>query len=82
MNTIKLTEQEVREVIDLDDYETIKESGGKHDCTNHTILFKKDGKHYTMVLSFSYNEGLQLWGDVTATEVHQIEKVIKVWEPV
>lgn len=81
MATITLTEQEAKE-IGYDLPEVIDERGGKHDCTDKKILFERDGKFYTMWLSYSYEDGLQLWGDVTATEVKKVEKVVEVWEPV
>lgn len=80
MNTIKLTKPEIYEIIE--DATLIKETPTKHDFSSSRYVFGKDDKFYMFDVEYSYNDGLQIWGDITATEVKQVDKIVKVWETV
>ncbi len=78
MNKILLNKEQVLEAIEI--AEVIKEHGGKHDLTWKTYVFPKDDKFYKFEVEHSYNEGIQIYCDITAVEVKQVEKTVKVWE--
>lgn len=79
---IQLTESEVKELLNNDLLYDISEHGGKHDCTDKFQRFERDGKWFGITLSYSYNEGLQLYGNTVAEEIREVEKTVKVWEVV
>lgn len=82
MNTIKLTKDEIIEIIEDNTTKLIKETPTKHDCSSSEYVFAKDDKFYMFDVEYSYNDGLQIYGDTIATEVKQVEKIVKVWETV
>lgn len=48
-----------------------------------TFVVSADGRHWRFEIKVHHEEGWQLDGDrVTATEVHQVERLVKVWEAV
>ena len=50
--------------------------------TTQTIVTPFEGKHYRFSVQFHHDDGLQVYGPVKAIEVHQVEKTVRVWEPV
>lgn len=80
--TITKTEDEIKELLDSECGEVIDEEGGKHDCTNKRYLFDIDCKKFAVWLSFSYNDGLQIWGDTDLQEVEAVEIKKTEWRVV
>lgn len=79
---IELTEEQVLELLESEGLEEISESAGKHDCHTTTYVAPIDGKFYRFCVSFSYNDGVQIYGTTTAIEVEKKEKVVTTWDPV
>lgn len=86
MNTIKLSREVLREQLDLP-YSAIEDkiTGTSRWSTHHEIIFKYEDKFYRT----GYSEGSteiqeeRPWeyeSEVECTEVHQVEKTVKVWE--
>ncbi len=44
------------------------------------FLFQHEGKHYAVWVQIHPEDGMQIFGDVTLTEVHPVEKTVTVWE--
>jgi hypothetical protein len=82
MPNITITKKEAMELFDTDRLEKIDTYPTKHDCHADVYVIEKDGKHYSLTLEFSYNDGIQLWGDIIATEVKPVEKTVIDWIPV
>lgn len=77
-----MIEREFTEAEILDqDFESIESSYWRHG-TDQTFVFELDGVHWSFQARVHHEDGLQLDGPVTATQVHQVDKVVKVWEPV
>lgn len=82
-NIIKLTKQAVFDLLEDENTKKIEEYSTKHDCHAEVYVCKKNNKFYKFTIEFSYNDGIQIYGDfVEAVEVKEVEKVIKDWEPV
>ncbi len=82
MNTIELNKKEIHEIIEEETTVLISESPTKHDCHLSEYVFKRGDKFYRFDVECSYNDGLQIYGEIDAVEVKQIEKIVKVWETV
>lgn len=63
------------------DYDEVATEPWRHG-TRETIVAHVDGKHWRFVVRVHHDEGWQDEGPIEATEVHQAERVVKVWEPV
>lgn len=51
--------------------------------TRQTYVFEHDGKHWMFTADVHHDDGIQIYSDgVTCTQVHQVERVVKVWVPV
>jgi hypothetical protein len=51
--------------------------------TNETYVVEREpGRFYRFMVQVHAQEGLQTNGPVLAVEVREVEKVVKVWEPV
>lgn len=61
--------------------DTIKTEPWRH-VTRQTFVFEHDGAHWRFTADVHHDDGMQLYDGVTATRVHQVEIVIKAWEPV
>lgn len=77
MTTREFTEQELEEL----DTDEIASRPWRHGRTA-TFVFEHEGKYWRFTANVHHDEGVQLYGPVTATEVHQVERTVKVWEPV
>lgn len=69
----------------LEDSSTIEieEYATKHDC--HAVIYvtKNDDKYWKYTIEYSYNDGIQVWGDtITVTEVKPVEVLVTKWEVV
>lgn len=45
-----------------------------------TYVFEFEGKYWRCTLNVHHDDGIQTYGPVTCTEVHQVERTVKVWE--
>ncbi|MDD4779099.1 MAG: hypothetical protein PHT02_00650 [Tissierellia bacterium] len=88
MNKIKFSKEFLRNELDLP-YGAIEDNitDTSRWSIHHTIIFEHEGKYYRT----HYSEGAtemqdeRPWeydNEVECTEVHQVEKVVKVWEAV
>jgi len=71
--------ENIWELLEDPDTIEIKELSAKHNCHYEYYVSKIDEKYYMYRLQFSYNDGLQLYGDVKLEEVKPVEKVIIDW---
>lgn len=46
-----------------------------------TYVAHVDGEHWRFEVDEHHGEGWQVFGPISATRVHQIEKIVKIWEP-
>lgn len=77
----EFTEAEIYDALEGDDVHEIDGGHWRHG-RNVTYVFAHEGKHWQFTANVHHDEGIQLYGPVTATQVHQVEKTVKVWEPV
>ena len=81
---MKLTKQQIEEILESPVTTQIEESAGKHDYHFETYVTKIDDKYYKFTLEYSYNEGLISfdYGDtVEGREVRPVEvKTIEYFE--
>lgn len=77
MSTREFTEAQIEEM-DLDDIAHVPHRHG----TTTTFVFDHDGAHWRFTALMHHDEGLQLFGPVTCTQVQQVERTVKVWEAV
>ncbi len=47
-----------------------------------TYVAELDGQHWQFDVQVHHEEGWQEYGPITATLVRQVDKTVKVWEPV
>lgn len=77
MKTRSFTEAEIEDA----DLEEVSSRAWRHG--RHVLyVFPLDGKHWMVEIDVHSSEGMQIFGDVEGTEVHEVEKTVKVWEPV
>jgi hypothetical protein len=50
--------------------------------TRDFVFSDAEGNHWKGTLTFHRDDGVQESGTVTCTQVREVEKTIKVWEPV
>jgi hypothetical protein len=50
--------------------------------THNTYVFEHEGKNWQTTIEVHCQDGWQIYGSIDAVEVHQVEKTVKVWEPV
>ena len=81
-NTIKLTKAQMGEILDGKYLKGDFEKHYRHNGGTQVIIFEKDGKHWETAYRWFEDEGVDWWDEYDATEVHQVEKMVKVWEPV
>ena len=79
MSAIKVSKDEFFEL--LDDAEEIDQGKWRHGSTAR-FLIQRDGKHYAVWVQIHPEDGMQVFGDVTLTEVRAVEKTVTVWEAV
>jgi hypothetical protein len=54
----------------------------RHNGGDQEIIFEKDGKNYSTTYTWFEDDGIY-WNDLHyATEVKQVDKIVKVWEAV
>lgn len=74
----QFTEAEIEE----QDTEEISSEPWRHGRRS-VFVFELDGAHWRFTANVHHDEGIQIdGGTVTATQVHQVERVVKMWEPV
>ncbi len=79
MSAIELSKEEV---LDCDDRIEIESQPWRHG-RKVRFVFPLRGSHYAAWIDVHHSEGRQLYGDtVTAVEVRQVERTVKVWEEV
>lgn len=79
MTTREFTEAEIEEL--LEDADEIDSQPWRHG-RKVRYVFKHDESHWAAWVRVHHDEGIQEFGPVTATKVHQVERTVKVWEPV
>jgi len=81
--TITLTKKDLQHILDCEEY--IKGDFEKHHRHNggyQDIIFKKDDKHYRTTYLWFEEDGTSWLDEYEATEVREVEKIVKVWEAV
>ena len=68
--------------MDAEDQETVERRPWRHG-TRNTVVFGADGSHWRYNIDVHHEDGYQMYGEtVECVEVHQVERPVKVWEPV
>jgi hypothetical protein len=82
MNTITLSKSEMVDAIEIGEV-IFEEKHHRHNAEYITIVFlHTDSKYYQVTYFRDENDGIQ-WNDsYEATEVKQVEVVVKKWVPV
>ena len=73
----------MQNILDCEEY--IKGDFEKHYRHNggyQDIIFKRDGKHYLTTYLWFEDDGISWEDEYEITEVHEVERVVKVWEAV
>ena len=65
----------------LDDGKTIARNPWRHG-TRNDVVFDFDGKHWLATIHMHHDEGWQIYGEIRAVETHEVERTVKVWEPI
>ncbi len=50
--------------------------------TIKTFVFEHFGDYWQFNVQVHHTEGMQLTEPIVATQVHQVERLVKMWEPV
>ena len=82
LNKITLTENQIMDFLEEDLTEHIDTDNSYRHGTFETYVVPYEGKFYEFTVSCHHSEGLEIWGDVEAIEVKQVEKIVKQWIPV
>lgn len=83
MNIIKVSNDELRTIIDKDQYEEVESKKHyRHNGEHITIIFNKDNKSYMLTYTRFEDDGISWEGTYSATEVHQVEVLKKEWRVV
>jgi len=82
MNTIKLSKSQMNEILDGKYIKGEFEKHYRHNGGDQEIIFEKDGKHYSTAYRWFEDDGIYWQDEYEATEVKQVDKVVKVWETV
>lgn len=77
MTTRQFTKAEIQE----QDLDSIYSEPWRHG-TSQTFVFEFGNAHWSFVARVHHDDGIQFEGPVIATQVHQVERTVKVWEPV
>lgn len=80
MNTITLTKQEIQNILDGEYIKGDFEKHYRHNGGYQDVIFKRDDKYFMFVYLWFEDDGIYWDDSYTATEVHEVEKIIKVWE--
>lgn len=80
MSTIEISKDDVYEAIY--DGQRIATESWRWGTTETYVYEREPGRFYRFTVQMHSQDGLQIFGPVTATEVRQVEKVVKVWEVV
>lgn len=75
----EFTEEEISDL--LDDATEIDSRPWRHG-RKVCLVFPHSGKHWSAWFDMHHDEGDQSIYPISATEVHQVEKTVKVWEEV
>jgi len=62
------------------DLEEVSASEWRHG-RRAVFVFEDDGAHWRFTAEVHHDEGLQLYGGVECTQVHQVDRIVKVWVP-
>lgn len=80
MNTIKLSQTEMQNVLDGTYIKSHFEKHHRHNGGYQDIVFSRDGKNYRTTYLWFEDDGI-LWDDFyDAVEVEECEKVVKYWK--
>lgn len=82
MNIIKISKEELQVILEGKYIEGDFEKHYRHNGGHQDIIFEKDGKNFRLTYTWFEDEGIAWESQYDCTEVHQVEKVIKVWEAV
>ena len=78
MITREFTEDEINVL--LDDADEVDSQPWRHG-RKVRYVFDHDGAYWSVWIDVHHSEGISLYGPVTATQVHKVERTVKVWEP-
>lgn len=75
MKTVELTKADVFDLLDADDSIKIDTGSWRHG-RRETWVAKKDGQLIKFTVEIHHEEGVQVYGGLTATVVRAVEKVV------
>lgn len=79
MNIIKISKKEMQAILDGDYIKSEFEKHYRHNGGYQDIIFSRDGKYYRTTYLWFEDDGIYWADEYEATEVKEIEKVVKVW---
>jgi hypothetical protein len=82
MNIIKLTKEELIIILDGKYIKGDFEKHHRHNGGYQDIIFKRDEKYYMTTYLWFEDDGIYWDAEYEATEVKEVETVVKVWKPI
>lgn len=79
----QIAPDEISDALEEDRLKEIGSSPWRHGRTVEYVMMSADGSgHWSLTLNVHHDDGIQIDGPETGTLVHQVERVVKVWEEV